>query len=175
MIRDARAEDAGAIAAIWNPVISETAATFTTALKTPKVLAQDIAARQADGKGWLVAESGGHITGFATYFQFRAGPGYARTMEHTVILSPEARGLGTGRALMTALERHAAGRGVHSLWAGISAENPSGIAFHGAIGFERIAVLPEVGFKFGRWMDLVLMQKFLQRGNAPPDSGGRGG
>ncbi|SDN46302.1 phosphinothricin acetyltransferase [Lutimaribacter pacificus] len=157
-IRPARATDAQAIAAIWNPMIRDTAITFTTAEKTEAGLQADIAAR--DGAFW-VADEGGHVLGFATYAQFRGGPGYARTMEHTVILSPLAHGRGIGRALMTALCDHAKGQGVHSMWAGVSAENPAAVAFHARIGFAEVARLPEVGFKFGRWMDLILMQKIL--------------
>jgi phosphinothricin acetyltransferase len=82
-------------------------------------------------------------------------------MEHSVVLAPEARGAGLGRALMHALEEHARAAGVHCLIAGVSAENPSGLRFHGAIGFEEVARLPEVGFKNGRFLDLVLMQKML--------------
>ncbi len=52
-------------------------------------------------------------------------------------------------------------RAVHSLWAGISSENPAAIPFHSSLGFVEIARLPQVGYKFGRWMDLVLMQKML--------------
>ena len=161
MIRAARAEDAAAIAAIWNAVIRDSAATFTTLEKTPEGLAQDIADKARAGHGFLVAESGGAISGFACYGQFRAGPGYARTMEHTIHLAPAAQGQGLGRALMTALCDHAAAAGAHSLCAGVSAENPAGVAFHRRIGFTEVARLPQVGFKFGRWMDLVLLQKFL--------------
>ena len=161
IIRAATEDDARQIADIWNPQIRDTAVTFTTALKTPAGLAQDIAARTAEGKAFLVAEKDGRILGFATYFQFRGGPGYARTMEHSVILSPDTWGQGIGRALMGALEQQARGANVHSLFAGVSSENPRAIAFHQKIGFTRVATLPEVGFKFGRWMDLVLLQKLL--------------
>ena len=161
ILRPAVSDDAAAVAAIWNPVIRDTAATFTTQEKTVEGLAADFATRAAEGKLFLLAEEAGTVLGFATYFQFRNGPGYARTMEHSIILSPAARGRGVGRALMAGLEDHARAAGVHSLWAGVSAENPSGVAFHAAIGFSEIARLPEVGYKFGRWMDLVLMQKIL--------------
>jgi L-amino acid N-acyltransferase len=161
ILRPAAARDAAAVAAIWNPVIRDTAATFTTQEKTAEGLAADFVTRAAEGKLFLLAEEGGEVLGFATYFQFRNGPGYARTMEHSIILSPAARGRGVGRALMGALEDHARAGGVHSLWAGVSSENPAGLAFHRAIGFAEIARLPEVGHKFGRWMDLVLMQKIL--------------
>lgn len=161
MIRPAHLGDVTAVAAIWNHIIRDTAATFTTALKTPEGLAADLATRVAAGQAFLVAEEAGQVIGFATYSQFRGGPGYARTMEHTIHIAPLAQGRGTGRALMAALCDHAAAAGVHSLWAGVSGENPAGIAFHRKLGFAEVARLPDVGFKFGRWMDLVLLQKFL--------------
>ena len=88
-------------------------------------------------------------------------------MEHSVILAPEGRGRGLGRALMAAIEAHAAGQGAHSMFAGVSAANPDGRAFHARIGYRELAVLPEVGFKFGRWLDLVLMQKMLAPSDLP--------
>lgn len=161
MIRDATPADAPAIAAIWNPVIRDTAITFNTAEKSLTDLVTMITDRHAAGHGFLVTEAADRIAGFATYAQFRSGPGYARTMEHTILLSPDAHGKGLGRALLTALEDHARTRGITSLIAGVSAENPAGCAFHARMGYTEVAILQRVGFKFGRAMDLVLMQKFL--------------
>lgn len=158
IVRSAKRDDAASIVAIWNPLIETTATTFTTQLKDEAGIQATIADRA--GAFW-VAEVDGSIIGFATYFQFRSGPGYARTMEHSINLSPSARGHGAGRALMQTLEEHARSKGVHSLWAGISAENESGIEFHTALGFIKSGRLPEVGYKFGRWMDLILMHKLL--------------
>lgn len=161
MIRDATPADAPAIAAIWNPVIRDTTATFNAAEKSPAEIAQTIATRQTDGHAFLIATDGETLLGFATFSQFRGGIGYARTMEHTIILAPAAAGRGTGRALMQTLESRARTAGAHSLFAGVSAENPAGLAFHARIGFHEVARLQQVGYKFGRYMDLVLMQKFL--------------
>lgn len=161
-IRPAQARDAGAVAAIWNPLIRDSATTFTTTLKTPEGLAAEFEACRVEGRAFLLAEgAAGEVLGFATYGQFRKGPGYAHTMEHSIILSDAARGRGIGRALMAALCDHAREAGVHSLIAGVSAENPAGAAFHEAVGFVQVARLPQVGRKFGRWMDLVVLQKFL--------------
>lgn len=157
MIRDATPADAPAIAAIWNPVIRDTAITFNSVEKSDADIAAMIRGRQDDGHGFLVTEAQGKVAGFATYAQFRGGVGYARTMEHTILLSPAAH----GRGLMTALEDHARAGGALSLFAGVSAENDAGRAFHAALGFAEVAILQRVGFKFGRTMDLVLMQKFL--------------
>ena len=99
--------------------------------------------------------------GFATYGQFRPGDGYATCMEHTIILSPTAQGSGLGRALMLAVESHARAHGAHQMIAGISAENPAAIAFHAKIGYRETVRIAQAGFKFDRYIDLVLMQKFL--------------
>ena len=157
MIRPAVKDDFPQIAKIWNQIIRDTAATFTNAEKEVAELVQANAA----GRPFFVAEQDGKVVGFATYFPFRSGPGYARTKAHTIPLAPDARGKGFGRGLMEAVEDHARDAGVHTIWAGISSENPDGKAFHAALGYEEIAVLPEVGRKFGRWMDLILMRKVL--------------
>ncbi|MDF1669833.1 MAG: GNAT family N-acetyltransferase [Roseovarius sp.] len=161
IVRAVATADIPAIADIWNHNIRHTVNTFTTAEKTPDGLARDIETRTAEGKGFWVAEDAGRILGFATYFQFRGGPGYAHTAEHSVMLAEAAMGRGVGRTLMAALEGHARGAGMRSLIAGVAGENTAGVAFHTAIGYKTIAVLPEVGRKFERWMDLILMQKLL--------------
>ena len=161
MIRAARPGDAGAIAAVWNPIIRDTAITFRPDPWSEPDLRGWIAAKADAGHGVLVAEDGGAVLGFAAYGQLRAGAGYRRTVEHTLMLAPEARGRGVGRALLSAVEAHARAGGAHTIWAGISAENPEARAFHAACGYAEVARLPEVGHKFGRWIDLILMSKRL--------------
>lgn len=156
MIRAAVAADAAELAALWNPMIRDTAVTFNAVEKTEA----DICAMIAERPCFMVYVSNG-VQGFATYGQFRGGVGYATCMEHTIILSPNARGAGAGRALMVAIEADAKARGAHQMIAAVSAENPSGVAFHAAIGYIQIAQIREAGFKFGRFMDLMLMQKIL--------------
>ncbi len=156
MIRPATLADAAAIAALWNPWIRDTAITFASVEKT----AADIVSLIETRPCFFVAETTG-LLGFATYGQFRGGDGYATCMEHTVILSPDARGQGAGRALLQAVEAHARAGGAHQMIAGVSGENPDARAFHAAQGYHEVAILREAGFKFGRFMNLVLMQKFL--------------
>ena len=157
IIRAANPTDAPSIIRLQNPIIRDTLATFNAAEKT----ADDIIQQISTVKCFLVAETEGNLCGFALYDQFRKGVGYARTMEHTVIVAPDASGMGVGRALMAEVENHARSAGVGSLWAGVSAENPAGVAFHASIGFVQVTTLEKVGFKFGRWIDLILMRKWL--------------
>ena len=156
MIRQATPADAQAIAAIWNHVIRDTAQTFTTAEKDPEALAVQIIDQPC-----FVAEAAGAVVGFVIYGQFRSGPGYAHTVEHSIHVAQSARGAGLGRALMAAAEAHARAAAIHSMIAGVAGENAGGAAFHAALGYREIARLPEVGWKFGRWHDLVLRQKLL--------------
>lgn len=161
LIRAAAPTDAPAIAAIWNPVILQTLVTFNATPRSAADIVLMIQQKTETDHAFLLAEAQGRVLGFASYGQFRSGSGYARTMENTIILAPEARGRGLGRALMAAIEEHAVRRGAHSMIAGVSAANPAGRAFHAALGYREVAMLPEVGFKAGRWLDLVLMQKLL--------------
>ena len=160
MIRRATPDDGATIAALWNPYIRDTAVTFNAAEKTDAEVARLIADRDALGHATFVAEGPG-LLGFATYAQFRGGVGYATCMEHTVLLAPAAKGRGVGRGLVAAVCDHARAAGAHQMIAGVTAENPDGIAFHSRMGFAEVARIPEAGFKFGRFIDLVLMQKFL--------------
>ena len=156
MIRPATRADAPRIAAIWNAVVRDTALTFTSREKTLTEIAAML-----DRAPVLVAERGGGTAGFATYGPFRPGPGYAHTREHSVHLAAQARGQGLGRALLTALEQEARQQGIHVLIAAIAGENAGGIAFHAALGYREVGRLMQVGWKFDRWHDLVLMQKTL--------------
>ena len=155
MIRAAISEDAQAVASIWNDAIRNTTVTFNPVEKSVEEVATLIA------QDCLVWEDGGRVLGFARYFPFRGGEGYRFTVEHTIMLHPDGHGKGGGRALMRALFAHAKAAGKHTMFAGCSAENASAVRFHAQMGFAEVATLPEVGFKFGRWIDLVLMQKTL--------------
>lgn len=138
-------------------MIRDTLATFTTVEKTPAEIADLITARA--GAFWVAEHARG--MGFATYGPFRAGPGYAATVEHTVIVAPDAHGQGLGRTLMDVTERAAAKQGAHIMVAGISSANPQAVLFHTARGYTQTARMPEVGRKSGQWLDLILMQKTL--------------
>ena len=154
MIRPATTQDAGALAALWNPWITDSAITFAATPKTPAEVATLIATRPA----FFTTHD---LQGFATYSQFRSGDGYATCMEHSIILSPNARGQGLGALLLHAVEAHAKAHGAHQMIAGISAENPAAIRFHARQGYAQTAIIKDAGYKFGRFIHLVLMQKFL--------------
>ena len=161
MIRPAQEEDLKTVLGFWNVVIRDTTISFSDEEKTLDSLRDMIIERRERGYEFLVA-AGDKPVGLATYSQFRDGNnGYRHSMEHTIILAPEARGHGVGRRLMHWLETHARVAGHHTMIAGVSGENEAGIAFHAALGYREIARIPETGWKFNRWLDLVLMQKML--------------
>lgn len=156
-VRLAAPGDAPAIRALIAGLMQGSTATFASGDKPLSEVQEMIATRPAV----FVAERDGAVLGYASYTQFRAGNGYTHTMEHSIALAPGAQGRGLGRALMAALEDHARARGAHVMVAGVSAENPAGQAFHAALGYVEAGRMAQVGRKFGRWLDLILMQKIL--------------
>lgn len=160
-VRQAGPGDAAAIAEIWNHYIRNTAVTFTPTEKRVAEVRALLDARAAEGHATFVSTGETGVLGFAGYARFRAGEGYRRTLEHTVLVAPGATGAGRGRALLTAVMDHARAGGGHSIFAGISSGNPEGLAFHAAMGFAPEAILREAGWKNGKWWDLHLMRAWL--------------
>jgi len=166
-IRAAAEADLPAILEIYNEVIANTTAVYRETPVTLEDREQWWHARRAQGYPVLVAverEGGADIvTGFASFGDFRAWPCYRHTVEHSVHVRAERRGLGIGPALVQALLAPAAAQGKHVMIAAVDAENAVSIALHERLGFERVAHLREVGRKFGRWLDLVFLQRILTR------------
>ena len=162
VIRDASAEDALAIMQIWNANISSTLNTFNSRIKTEAEIRDTILETNKKNFGFFVSECGGIIIGFATYFQFRTGVGYAKTLEHTIVISDHMHRYGVGKALMGRLLEDAKRKNFQSIFAGVSGSNERAVNFHASLGFHVVAELPRVGYKFDKWLDLILMQKFLQ-------------
>ncbi|HEX5335591.1 MAG TPA: GNAT family N-acetyltransferase, partial [Propionicimonas sp.] len=109
----------------------------------------------------LVADEDGEILGYSAYGPFRAKAGYAATMEHSVYVRPSSQGKGIGRTLLVAIIEAARANGVHALIGGLSSDNDVSLALHHSLGFVEVGRLPEVGRKFDRWLDLVLLQIIL--------------
>lgn len=160
MIRDATEADCDGILKVWNWLIRDTMITFRDVEHTRETLLDTLRKGWELNRPFFVAETD-QIVGFASYTQFRASPGYRHTMEHSIALLPDAWGKGAGRGLMEAIFAHGRAHQVHSLFAGVSGANPAGVPFHEKLGFKTLGTLPEVGYKNGEWLDLVLMQKFL--------------
>ena len=160
-IRPAKFSDSGEIVEIWNPYIKKTFVTFNASEKTQEEVWKLVNDRRNNGHEFWVAVQDDKIIGFASYDQLRAGVGYKYSMEHTIIVAEKHKSLGIGKNLMGTLCGHAKNRGINSMWAGVSALNVPAIKFHEGLDFKIVARLPEVGYKFGTFVDLVLMRKIL--------------
>ena len=144
---------------IYNEVIRTTTAVYSEEEVTLPNREAWFDAKAAEGFPVLVASDGTGVLGFGTFGAFRAWPGYRYTVEHTVHVRADRRGRGIGRALVLALLERAASMGKHVMIAGIDADNAASIGLHEALGFRVVGHFRQVGFKFGRWLDL----KFLER------------
>ena len=168
-IRPSRDDDVPDITAIYAHHVLHGTGTFET---TPPTEA-DMAARRADvlGKGlpWLVAEDGGRILGYAYCQWFKPRPAYRFSAEDSIYLAAGAAGKGLGRELLAELTRHAEAAGVRKLIAVIGdSGNAGSVGVHRTLGFNEVGVLKSCGWKFGQWLDVVLMEKFLGAGDTTP-------
>lgn len=166
-IRPAAANDLPQILAIYNDVVATSTAIYTTAASTLDERRKWFDARIAAGYPVVVAERDGAVAGFASFGEFRgAWPGYLYSVEHSVHVARDHRGHGVGRALVESLFPLAAALDKHVIIGGIDATNAASLALHESLGFERVAHFREVGRKFGLWLDLVFMQRFIDEAGA---------
>ena len=160
-VRPATRSDLPGILAIYNDVITTSTAVYADVPVTMASRVEWYEGRQKADYPVLVAAEGNEILGFSSFGDFRAFPGYRFTVEHSVHIAAAARGRGLGSALVRALLPLAREAGKHVILGGIDADNAGSIRFHEKLGFAKVAHMPQVGFKFGRWLDLVFMQQIL--------------
>jgi phosphinothricin acetyltransferase len=168
-IGEATEADLPAILAINNLAVAETTASWNYAPASLESRQAWFAGMTAKGDPVLAARRGGELVGYAYWGPFRPADGYIYTVENSVYVRKDLHGQGLGRLLMLELIARARAKGLHAIVAGIGAENAGSIAFHARLGFVEYARMPQVGAKFGRWMDLVLMQLMLDEDERPPD------
>lgn len=173
LIRPARTDDAEAIRQIYNHEVLTSTVTFDL---VPRSLGEQVQ--------WLEARSGAHavlvaldgadddaeVIGFASLSPYRDRPAYTTTVEDSVYVRTDRHGRGVGRALLAALLDTAAHHGFHAVMARIVGGHEASIALHRNCGFAEVGVEREVGRKFGRWLDVVVMQRLLEEAT-PPDTG----
>jgi L-amino acid N-acyltransferase YncA len=165
LIRSARPADIAATTRIYAHAVRHGTASFELEPPQEAEMARRQSTLLADGFPYLVAEADGSVLGYAYAGPYRARPAYRFTVEDSVYIAPDAQGRGLGRLLLEALIVESEARGYRQMIAviGDSAQHAS-IALHAALGFRLIGTFQAVGFKFGRWLDTVLMQRALGQG-----------
>lgn len=153
IVRTASTTDAAAIAAIYAPIVRDTAISFETEPPDADGMAARIETTLATHP-WLVAEADEAIAGYAYAGLHAAREAYRWSANTTVYVAENRRGSGVGRALYAALIGILRRQGFHSAFAGITLPNAASIALHEAVGFEPLGIYREVGFKLGRWRDV---------------------
>ncbi|MDY0888485.1 N-acetyltransferase family protein [Kosakonia sp. CFBP8986] len=166
-IRYAVKEDCAAIAAIYNHAVINTAAIWNDQTVDAENRIAWFEARALLGYPVIVSEENGVVTGYASFGDWRAFDGFRHTVEHSVYVHPEQQGKGLGLALMVRLIEEAKRIGKHVMVAGIEAQNQGSIHLHQKLGFTITGQMPQVGTKFGRWLDLTFMQLQLDNRTDP--------
>jgi L-amino acid N-acyltransferase YncA len=171
-VRDAADADLPATLAIYNRLVADSTVTWALEPETAEERQAWVAERRARGFPVLVAvdDVADAVVGIGTYGDFRdsvSKPGYRFTVEHSIHVHPGWTGRGVGRLLLDALVGRAAHAGVHVMVAGVDAANEGSIRFHQRHGFVETARMPEVGRKFGRWLDVVFLQRWIDPPGSP--------
>lgn len=170
LVRCTHERHAAAILDIFNDAILHSTALYDYKPRTPESMVGWFEAKRAGGFPVIGLEDwAGTLLGFASYGAFRAWPAYKYTVEHSVYVHRDHRGRGLGRALLVELVAAARLNGLHALVGGIDAANAGSIALHERLGFRHAGTLPQVGFKFGRWLDLAFYQLLLDTPARPVD------
>jgi len=173
-IRAAEARDIAAVTLIYRREVIAGTASFEIEPPDAAEMERRREAVLAAGCPYLVAESAGSVLGYAYAGPYRPRRAYRFTVENSVYVHADARGRGVGRRLLTALVEAATAAGFRQMVAVIGdSENRASIALHTALGFLPAGVLRSVGWKHGRWLDSVLMQRPLGPGDAAPPEPGR--
>ena len=164
-IRPATTSDLPAVRELFNALIPTTTIAWRDDPATASEMAEWFAEQVDADHPVLVAEADDEVVGYTSWSTFRGGwrfPGYQLTVEDTIHVDGRHHRQGIGRALLVALIDEARRRGVHVVVAGLDSDNHDSIALHRAVGFVEVARMPEVGRKFERWLDLVLMQHIVR-------------
>jgi phosphinothricin acetyltransferase len=173
-LRPATPEDIGQVQAIYAHHVLNGLGTFEEVPPAVEEMGQRYEAVRGRGLPWVAAELDGRVAGYAYASPFRPRAAYRYTVEDSVYVAPDAAGRGIGRALLEAVISECERLGLRQMVAVIGdSGNASSIALHRACGFEFKAALPGLGFKFGRWVDVVWMQRALGAGDGRgPDAPG---
>jgi L-amino acid N-acyltransferase YncA len=175
-IRPATIADAAAIAAIYAHHVEHGTASYDTEPRGVAATAALIADHDAWGWPFIVAGMlANSIAGYAYASQFKPRAGYAWTCEDSIYIHPDHQGQGVGRALLTALVTAAERCGFRNMVAGIGGAEPASVALHAACGFVHAGRLAGMGWKQGRWLDTIYMQRMLGEGTATPPGAVPGG
>lgn len=168
-IRKAEEQDLQAILDIYNDAILNTTAVYNYKPHTLAMRQEWFAQRQKDNFPVLVAVQGSEILGFSTYGHFRAWAAYKYSVEISVYIHPGHRGKGIAKLLYPPLFAVAKEQQLHTLIAGIDADNAASIKLHEHFGFTMAGHFKEVGYKFGKWLDLIFMQLHLSTPEHPEE------
>ncbi len=160
LLRPATAADAAATAAIYNAEVLGSRVTFDLVTRSVEEQAEWLDARSG-ALEVVVAEVDGEVAGYASLSAYRERAAYRTTVEDSVYVHADHRGAGVGRALLDEIVDVARERGFHSVIARIVADHTASIRLHAAVGFQHVGVEREVGRKFGRWLDVAVMQLLL--------------